>query len=145
METYYDNTLIKFYDKKGDLHVQYPKTKAEQVIGLKDYVQSHVILSNTTAEWNSTPNMLSEKNYIYIYTDYQQKNDGSGSTKYIPGAKIGDGTSYLIDLPFVDELMMEHINNNIIHITSEERKFWNEKVRCYIDTGDNTNLVFTIK
>ena len=38
LATYEENTLIKVYDKRGDCHIQYPKTKVEQVIGLEDKI-----------------------------------------------------------------------------------------------------------
>ncbi len=39
MATYEENTLIKVYDKRGDCHIQYPKTKVSQVIGLEDKIE----------------------------------------------------------------------------------------------------------
>ena len=38
----------------------------------------------------------------------------------------------------------EHINNSDIHITPQEREFWNNKVRCYLDTLEQDNIIFTI-
>ena len=54
---------------------------------------------------------------------------------YVPGIKIGDGSAYVVDLPFVN-------------ITSEQVNFWNNKVNCYLETeltdeGNNETLVFT--
>lgn len=97
------------------------------------------IQSKTTAEWNADPSYVSEKDTIYIYLDYEQ--DDEGHT--IPGIKVGDGSAYLIDLPFIDSLLMDHINNNTIHITNEQRLFWNNKIRCYLSQIDTENVVFT--
>ena len=43
--------------------------------------------------------------------------------------------SYLIDMPFVnstdsgiEQLILDHINNNVIHISAAERNFWNNKL-----------------
>jgi hypothetical protein len=44
-------------------------------------------------------------------------------------------------MPFTDEILYNHINDIVAHITAEERAFWNNKVRCYI--ADETNLTFT--
>lgn len=88
----------------------------------------------TTAEWNSRPSLISEKGALYIYTDYQNV-DGMD----VPGFKLGDGKAYLIDMPFTDSVMQDHIRNTIVHITQEEREFWNDKVRCY--AIDNEELV----
>ncbi len=96
----------------------------------------------TTAEWNSRPSLIGKKAHIYVYTDYQNI-DG----KDVPGIKIGDGDAYLIDAPFayggIYDLLMDHINNIIVHITSEERAAWNNKVRCYISDDDMETIVFT--
>lgn len=94
------------------------------------------VLYASTATWNSKPKTLSKAGYIYIYSDYR---DGK------PAIKIGDGKAYLIDLPFTDDEFVEHINNNVIHITQEERDSWNNKVRCYIDPNNENRLIFTTK
>lgn len=97
------------------------------------------VLYATTATWNSQPELISARGYIYIYCDYRQNEQGQN----IASAKIGDGNAYLIDLPFVDELVYEHISDNIRHITQEEREFWNNKVRCYMSEVQGDNLIFT--
>ena len=58
----------------------------------------------------------------------------------VPGIKIGDGLGYLIDAPFLSAPYDEHIANLDIHVTTENKTFWNNKVRCYMD---GENLVFT--
>lgn len=93
------------------------------------------VWSATTDEWNEQSSLVSVKDAVYIYTDYKTVDD-----KLVPGFKIGDGLAFLIDLPFVDAEMQEHLTNDVIHITSEERTFWNNKVRCYMD---GENLIFT--
>ena len=97
------------------------------------------VLYATTATWNSKPQLISLKGYIYIYSDYRQNEDQQN----IASMKVGDGTSYLIDMPFTDELLYNHVANNVIHITAEERNFWNNKIRCYIDPLNEQNLIFT--
>ena len=95
---------------------------------------------DTTANFNSDPSRITEEKAIYVYCDYQKDEDDND----IPGIKIGDGKGYLIDAPFIDTLYAEHIMDRIIHITQEERMFWNDKVRCYIDFNDDIeNLIFT--
>lgn len=99
----------------------------------------------TTEEWEQLRSLVSEVGTIYIYTDYKTIEDGS-DTKVIPGIKIGDGMAYVIDLPFatdiVGESFLDHIHDNVRHITQEEREFWNNKVTCYIDGYNIQNLVF---
>lgn len=67
-----------------------------------------------------------------MYTDYRLDEEGNA----VPGIKIGDGNAYLIDAPFMDTDIIDHINNHTIHITEEERQFWNNKVRCFESVVD---------
>ena len=102
-----------------------------------------VVLSDTTENWNKQASLISDLNTIYVYVDHQTKTDEEGKEVWIPGIKIGDGKAYLIDLPFSDELMIAHINDLGIHVTPEEKEFWNNKVRTYMDTVEGEQLVFT--
>lgn len=90
-----------------------------------------------TQYWDAEQ-IVSEENTIYIYTDYQQK-DGQN----LAGIKVGDGTTYLIDLPFIDALYWAHINNSDIHVTAEEKEFWNNKVTAYYSLTKPETLVLT--
>lgn len=96
------------------------------------------IFYNTTEYWNSRPTLLTKQGYIYIYSDYKQS-EGEN----IAGIKIGDGTSYLIDMPFTDKPLDDHIADTVKHITATEREFWNNKVRCFIDPENAEKLIFT--
>lgn len=97
------------------------------------------VLYGSTEYWNNHRDIVAKRGYIYIYSDYQV--DSYGRT--VAGFKVGDGTSYLIDMPFTDSLFVDHINDHTIHITNAERLFWNNKVRCYIDPYNRRKLVFT--
>ena len=99
------------------------------------------IFYGTTEYWNAQPQLISTKGSIYVYSDH----DSDSSGNLIPGIKLGDGTSYLIDMPFIDEKSAEHIMNLAIHITQSEREFWNEKVRCYIDPQNPQHIIFTTR
>lgn len=105
------------------------------------------IMSGTTEYWNDKPQLIPKKDTIIIYTDYQSKEE-EGNIINIPGIKIADGLAFLIDQPFIDEdirkVVSSHINNSDIHITPQEREFWNNKVRCYLDTLEQDNIIFTI-
>lgn len=100
----------------------------------------------TTEYWNLQTSLIGEKSHIYIYSDYTTIIQ-NGESIDIPNIKIGDGNAYLIDNPFittsVEELLQLHINDNIKHITNEERSIWNNKVRCYLNSDDNETIVFT--
>jgi hypothetical protein len=93
----------------------------------------------TTAYWNNQPSLISIKGGVYVYSDYKVDEQGNN----IPGIKIGDGKGYLIDAPFIDGLMYDHIYNTIIHVTQNDKDRWDEKVRCYISPTDSETVVFT--
>ncbi len=100
----------------------------------------------TTDQWNSQPDLIGKKGHIYVYSDFG-KTEIDGETVSVPNIKIGDGNAFLIDNPFitasVDDIINTHISDTDIHITADERDFWNEKVRCYIDADNPENVIFT--
>ncbi len=104
------------------------------------------IYYDTKAGWDSKPTMIAEEGAIYIYKDYATINV-DGETKPVPALKIGDGTSYLIDMPIANgdiaDLLLEHINNTVIHVTSEDKTFWNNKSSAYSDPSANETLVLS--
>lgn len=55
----------------------------------------------TTAGWNEQPSLIAERGAIYVYSDHSSVII-DGQTKSVPGIKVGDGTSYLSDMPFLD-------------------------------------------
>ena len=99
------------------------------------------ILYNTTEYWTSHPDIIARKGYLYVYSDWKKDDED----KNIAGIKVGDGSSYLIDIPFTDQIWADHVSDVISHITQEEREFWNNKVRCYIDVNDPKHLIFTTR
>lgn len=89
--------------------------------------------SKTVEEWNSDRNLISQKGTLYIYSNYKVIKDEDDNEIFLPGIKLGDGKAYLIDLPFLntdpfDEQILDHINNNVIHVSLEDRRFWNNKL-----------------
>ena len=86
------------------------------------------VISATTEEWNSKPNYISVKDIIYVYTDHNVISEES-----IPGIKVGDGVTYLIDLPFV---------TGGCEVTQEQIDFWNNKVAIMIDPNDPECVIF---
>lgn len=97
------------------------------------------VLVATKESWNSNPNLIAQDGVVYVYSNQYVDGDGYG----VPGFKVGDGTTYLIDLPFNDDVMSTHVADTSIHVTSEEKSCWNDKVTCYLDAEDLENLVFT--
>jgi hypothetical protein len=96
------------------------------------------VLYDTEANWNSKISLIANKGTIYIYSDHET--DGQN---LIPSIKVGDGTSYLIDMPFIDKLYADHILNTVIHVTAEDKAFWNNKVTAIIDSVQLNTLILT--
>ena len=92
----------------------------------------------TQSYWNSQTRLIGVENTIYVYTDCIQYDNYN-----LARVKIGDGSSYLIDMPFMDMPYYNHINDGSIHVTPEEKAFWNNKVTCYISLTDEETIVFT--
>ena len=88
----------------------------------------------TTAEWAARTDLVSEKDAMYFYTDYKQIGDEN-----IAGIKLGDGLAYVADLPFLDAQMQSHMADTDIHVTAEDRAFWNAKNRGFVQ-GENLIL-----
>lgn len=94
---------------------------------------------DTTANWDAAIGFIPLAGEIIIYDDWKTKTwtteeYGETVTKtiYIPGIKIGSGNAYVQDLGFVDEdlrqQLMDHINNQNLHVTLGEKAFWNNKI-----------------
>ena len=121
--------------KLSDVSTFKVKLKGDVVMVENDNV--HV---DTTENWNSQVDLVAKLNNIYIYSDYIH-----GDTD-IPGMKVGDGTTYLIDLPFLsgnNDILTQHMLNTVIHVSQADRDFWNNKVTCYISSDEPDTLVFS--
>lgn len=75
----------------------------------------------------------SEANAIYIYTDYYTDEE---SNLQIQGVKIGDGEQTVEELPFLDTLYMDHINDMSIHVSQGDRNAWDNNVSASVQ-GEN--------
>lgn len=103
--------------------------------------------SDTTEHWNEKRNFIPLRGEIIIYTNYSHIDDGYGNIINVPGIKIGDGHAYLIDLPFVGnevryeilQALRQHTNDWSVHVSPEDREFWNNKLNYTINDG---NLIF---
>lgn len=105
---------------------------------LQDYLNNNLdkqIKFGTTSYWNEQGTLQSEANTLYVYTDHHVVNGQN-----VAGIKAGDGNAYLIDIPFTDEVAMNHISDTTRHITQEEREFWNNKVSAYYAGTDQLVL-----
>lgn len=97
---------------------------------------------NTTANWDADKSYVPDAGVLIIYTDGTTEGD-----KPVPKIKVGNGNTYLIDLPFSDidikNLLDTHISNRTIHITEEERANWDNKAVITQLTNENLNNVTT--
>ena len=117
---------------KGNAAYQKPTTgipESDLAQGVKDKLNRDIpaVFSGTTEYWNSRVGYIPPDGTIIIYTD-KATVDGEN----VPGIKIGSGNGYVQDLAFVgDEIadtLLDHINNNNIHITALERASWSHKI-----------------
>lgn len=88
---------------------------------------------DTSTNWNAQPQFIGTRDHIYVYTDLKK-------------IKIADGLSYLIDQAFVGEneatALLNHIEDDIRHITIAERTTWNNKISVRIDPNNPERLIF---
>lgn len=93
---------------------------------------------DTTANWNSKRDFVPLLGELIIYTDFTER-DGVP----IPNIKIGDGSAFCIDLPFIysadDTELRKHVADHIKHVTSDDRTRWDNKLNCEL-VGENLIL-----
>lgn len=99
---------------------------------------------DTKENWDIQTTLVAEEGVVYIYSDYMIIEDEVENQTPVAGIKIGDGTSYLIDLPYISDaatyLITMHVSNSGVHVTPAEKQFWNNKVSAYINQTDEECL-----
>lgn len=94
---------------------------------------------DTTENWNNAIGFIPLPGEVIIYEDYEVKTyeveeygETVTKTVNIPNIKIGTGNAYVQDLAFVDsgtrDVLMAHIQNHDLHVTLQEKVFWNNKI-----------------
>lgn len=100
------------------------------------------IMIGTTAEWQAHSTYIAPEGTLCIYTNASTYTDGNDNTIVVPGLKISNGINTIVDSPFIGDdirkILNDHINDQIRHITSAERTFWNNKINCDMN---NENLI----
>lgn len=103
-------------------------------------VQTRIQLKrDTTENWNNARGFIPMVGEVIVYTDYETKTyeveeygEKVTKTVEIPNIKVGTGNAYVQDLAFVDEktrdILMAHIQDHDIHVTLQEKVFWNNKI-----------------
>lgn len=74
------------------------------------------VVVHTTAEWAQLTSLVSQRGMIYVWSDY--KTEGGTS---IPAMKVGDGSAYVVDLPFATQA-----------ITQAQINLWTSKVSARV-------------
>lgn len=94
----------------------------------------------TTSYWDSKIGYIPKQGSIIVYTDYLSETI-DGTTINYPNIKIGSGNGYVQDLAFINEkeyqLLIDHINNSNIHVTTADKGFWNNK----LNVDDNQEII----
>lgn len=85
------------------------------------------VFYDTYENWESQTELVGKCGCIYIYADWGEDPDG----KKVAGFKVGDGETLLADLPFTDQMYMDHLNDIVHHVSAEDRANWNNKVTCF--------------
>lgn len=94
------------------------------------------IYYGTSSYWDAQTSLISQAGYVYIYSDYQTATV-NGETYNVPAIKVGDGSSYLIDIPFFSSGSSSSSTNVISHTTAE----WN--ANPLLISSSNTLYVYT--
>ena len=113
-------------------------TNVQNAIDILNARLEGTVLYDTEENWNAQPKLISAKGSIYVYSNHELYQD-----HYIPGIKVGDGVTYLIDMAFIDDRYADHIRDTIIHVSTEDREFWGDKVTCDIDPIKRNTLNFS--
>lgn len=94
----------------------------------------------TTEYWNNKIGFIPTDGEIIIYSDYDSIVVDE-RTVNVPGIKIGSGNAFVQDLTFVGaadrEDLLAHINNTTVHVTNEDKLFWNNK----LNVTDNQEVI----
>jgi hypothetical protein len=90
------------------------------------------LYADSTSGWAENESKISEAGALYIYTDAEAFNG-----KVIAKVKIGDGTSSLADLSFIDAPYSAHIADRDIHFTAAERA---ETAKTAAETARDTTV-----
>ena len=107
---------------------------------LKKYdalLKQHIPIIGTTAYFEGVKTTVPPRGQLVIFSDLRSigitKSDGSKSTITSAGIKVGDGIKTIEQLPFIDWFYWDHLNDANIHVTAEEKTFWNNKISCEVN------------
>lgn len=102
---------------------------------------------DTTAHWDQQASLIGERGVVYIYSDHEWIEDEVGNRIPVAGIRIGDGNAYLKDTPFITDAMtwaiINHVSNSSVHVTPQEKVFWNNKVSGFLDRQESETLILS--
>ena len=104
--------------------------------GLKKYdalLKQHIPIIGTTAYFEGVKTTVPPRGQLVIFSDLRERTNSEGSKIISAGIKIGDGEKTIEQLPFIDWFYWNHIKDANIHVTSEQKIFWNNKISCKVD------------
>ena len=112
-----------------------PQINGVTLIGNTTLADLNIVSENTAEGWGSNPAYIPKYGEICLYSDTGK-------------IKIGDGSVPIVDLPYVGSqdnqaimnALTKHVENKVIHVTAEEKAFWNAKLN-YDVSGET--LTFT--
>ena len=103
------------------------------------------IYYGTRASWDQQAGLISEAGALYIYSDYKIVTSETGESTVIPGIRVGDGTTYLVDLPFISESNVQTVIDSLSEsnslVTPQDREFWDGKVSARVEAASPETLV----
>ena len=124
--------------------VENPKFYLE-LEALKKYdalLKQHIPIIGTTAYFEGVKTTVPPRGQLVIFSDLRSievtKSGGSKSTITSAGIKVGDGIKTIEQLPFIDWFYWDHLNDANIHVTAEQKTFWNNKITCEVSEVDET-------
>ena len=103
--------------------------------GLKKYdaqLKQHIPIIGTTAYFEGVKTTVPPRGQLVIFSDFNSIKKSDGTTITSAGIKVGDGIKTIEQLPFIDWFYWDHINDKNIHVTAEEKTFWNNKITCEV-------------
>ena len=109
--------------------------------GLKTYdklLKKHIRIIGTTKYFEDLKENIPPKGQLVIFSDLRSITKSDGTTITSAGIKVGDGIKTIEQLPFIDWFYWDHLNDANIHVTAEQKTFWNNKITCEVSEVDET-------
>ena len=107
--------------------------------GLKKYdalLKKHIPIFVTPDKVEIMKSIKPELGQLVIFTNFERKKSDN-TTITSAGIKVGEGNEEnkktIEQLPFIDWFYWDHIDDADIHVTAEQKKFWNKKISCKVD------------